>query len=56
MEHIKNGIEFSDMDDKTKDKVIREICIDPCNPSCKESVICDNCDHYKNRFKGYDKK
>ena len=53
MEHIKNGVEFSDMDDETKDKLIREMCFDPCDP-CKEDVICDDCDHYKNRFKGYD--
>ncbi|KKL53939.1 hypothetical protein LCGC14_2270350 [marine sediment metagenome] len=49
MEHIKNGVEFSDMDDETKDKLIREMCFDPCDP-CKEDVICDDCDHYKNRF------
>ncbi len=58
MEHIRNGITFSDLDVETQDKLIKELvekyCIDPCDP-CKEDVICDDCDHYKNRFKGYDK-
>ncbi len=58
MEHIKNGIAFSDMDVETQDKLIKELvkkyCIDPCDP-CKEEIDCNDSDHFKNRGKGYDK-
>ncbi len=50
MEHIKNGVEFSDMDIETKDKVIKELCsrlyVDPSgNDFIEIEFECDNCTH-----------
>ena len=45
MEHIKNVVEFSDMDIETKDKLIKELCSNSLNfyhcDFCKKVSECD---------------